>query len=186
MSSGAIKGSHRRSVKGALSSLDTSHPLLTWFVRQITFGATYRADGNFVMGGFAAKRFSLGISDEGRVVLGFLESDEDLMESVTWRAVGFVRKTSGYDWVVLGGVLTGSEADVRLWLPVESGKLNGFSPYADGEDVELIPTRIVNGVPLPLTTEPFAIAKLSKKGDWEQQTPVANTSQNFFASDEDD
>jgi len=185
MASAVAARVNRKKVRTLIGSIESSSPMLLWFLRQLDFGARYKKPMNFIIPGIVAKRFSLGVGDNGRAVVGV--ADEDVVSGATWQGVSLIRKRANYDWVVLTGTLA-SGTTAKFWLPVDNGKLDGFSVFSDGEDVDLIQSYIRDGQVHPVSeTEPFATVPLAKLGEWDDLATASESvgSKNYFQDDDE-
>ncbi len=165
-------------------------PFLRWYSAYHTRGQaeckTTSGPGgptaDFMMGELASRRFSLGVDDDGVIVLGVAEEDSEAVMSIPWVGAAMLRRLASRDWIALSardgrveGAKMSSPMQVRLWLPTTSGLLD---TWMDEElrpvSLRVIEASIVRGRPLPKGEPPLAILPLTFKGRWTEAATEAD------------
>ena len=155
-------------------------PFLRWFSAHFSRGqakAIQRRDVagiDFLMGGYASSRFSLGADDDGTPLLGVCSYEAEALERCHWVDAAFLRGMRGGDWVVLRTAdvrtdepLREDSIPARLWLPAMPGILDGWldsSPLPTA--LRLMRTRVERGKALLEADKPFCEIPLVFKGNW--------------------
>ncbi len=116
------------------------NPLLRWHAAHHARGqsrALARADGqglDLVAGPLASAAFSVGLDDDGAVLLGMEKANLRVLSSVRWNDAALLRRVRGGDWVVLrtddartDEPLSEEPLPMRLWLPAQSGLIDMFA-----------------------------------------------------------
>ena len=159
-------------------------PFLRWYTAYQTRGqgecrTTTGATGptaDFMMGELASRRFSLGVDEDGVIVLGVASEDSEAVMSIPWVGAAMLRRLASRDWIALSardgrveGAKMSSPMQMRLWLPTTSGLLDTWMDTSlRPVSMRIIEASIVRGRPIPKGEPPLAILPLTFKGRWDK------------------
>lgn len=161
------------------------HPLIQWYsghwvngdadcVQKSTDDSDQSSLVDIYMGEIASSRFSLGVDEDHWPNFGVADSEVEVVMSLAWSKIAFVRNFKKQDWVILACPDARIDKDasinrvaLRLWLPASIGIFDGWmdSPMPPNE-IRLIETEIRNGVPYPVPYKILATLPLIFKGQW--------------------
>ena len=159
-----------------ISEMNLDTPFVEWFTRYSVAGEADYNTGDVLMGRSVSKRFSIGIDDNKRTIIGVPDYEATVLESFTISKVAFVRKIKNSDWLVIytddathGRDLDINEKNVlfplRIWIPVEAGILDAWNGYK--KDVYFCLVDFLDNMPFIKEETPFASCSMETLGKWE-------------------
>lgn len=101
-----------------------SHPFLKWYGQFHAMGVKYRK-GDIMVSPLVADRFSIGVEEDGAIVIGVHVDDVAAITSIPWTSAALIQQRWGGNWIALAvknfaAFESGTPTNLYFYLPIAS------------------------------------------------------------------